>query len=258
MYTYKKITLNEAKFQFITYTSKLRLVDTYWEDYILESDIYEVDFDDKMIGIFSIHVEENMLTSFYISDDYVHLAQPIFKKILDELTPTCAYVVTNDELMLSLCMDNHFSVELQAYFFDDSNSPVKDAEYGSETLKLCCEADIEELTKADFFKPPYVGNDENLIYVMRDKVGAFMGAGHIQRMELQREWGAIGMYVVPEFRQMGVGRSIIIHLKKITKQMGLIPIAGCWYYNHGSKKTLESCGLTSKTRLFKVYFKSDK
>jgi hypothetical protein len=40
----------------------------------------------------------------------------------------------------------------------------------------------------------------------------------------------------------------------ICAQQGRRPIAGCWYYNHLSKKTLEKAGLFSQTRLLKFLY----
>jgi hypothetical protein len=53
---------------------------------------------------------------------------------------------------------------------------------------------------------------------------------------------------------MGIGRSIIIHLRNICIEKGLTPMAGCWYYNHNSKNTLESTGFITKTRLLRIDF----
>ncbi|MEG0693654.1 MAG: GNAT family N-acetyltransferase [Oscillospiraceae bacterium] len=252
MHKFKKVTFNDIKEHLINYTKELRLVDTYWEWYIIDADLYEILIDDDLVGFFSIHKEENMLTSFHMNPTLP--SKSIFENIIEEFSVNCAYVVTNDELMLSLCMDKHVRIELQAYFFDDSQLEVADAEFSATMLKLAEEKDLKELEEIDFFHPLAIHDGENLIYVMRNEQDEFMGAGHIQRMQLERKWGAVGMYVSPDFRQMGVGRSIILHLKGIVKQMELIPIAGCWYYNHNSSKTLECCGFSSKTRLLKVYF----
>jgi hypothetical protein len=35
---------------------------------------------------------------------------------------------------------------------------------------------------------------------------------------------------------------------------GLRPIAGCWYYNDLSRKTLEAAGMTTPTRLLRFEF----
>lgn len=252
MNKFNKVNFEEIKEQIISYTKGLRLVDTYWEWYILDAELYEILIDNSYAGFFSIHKEECMLTSFYMDD--IAASARLFEEILLEFDIKCAYVVTNDEGLLSLCLDRQIRIEMQAYFFDDSDKKIADPEFPRELLQLAAAADLPQLIKLDFFDPLEIGNEEDLIYVMRDKNAVFMGAGHLHRMQLERKWGAVGMVVAEEFRKKGVGRSIILHLKEITKQKGLIPIAGCWYYNHGSKKTLESCGFTSKTRLLKVFF----
>jgi hypothetical protein len=62
------------------------------------------------------------------------------------------------------------------------------------------------------------------------------------------------MIVREEYRQKGYGANILNGLKNIVKTKGLIPISGCWYYNHNSKKTMESAGAYSRTRLLRFYF----
>ena len=63
-----------------------------------------------------------------------------------------------------------------------------------------------------------------------------------------------GMFSKEDKRRNGVGRSIIIHLKSICHEMGVTPVPGCWYYNINSKKTLESAGYISKSKLLRFTF----
>lgn len=53
-------------------------------------------------------------------------------------------------------------------------------------------------------------------------------------------------------RRKGVGRSIQMHLAEFCRKKGLIPISGCCYYNHLSKKTMESAGCYSQTRYLDI------
>jgi len=62
------------------------------------------------------------------------------------------------------------------------------------------------------------------------------------------------MIVREEYRQKGYGANILNGLKNIVKADGKIPVSGCWYYNHNSRKTIESAGAFSKTRLLRFYF----
>ena len=43
-------------------------------------------------------------------------------------------------------------------------------------------------------------------------------------------------------------------LRRECERQGVRPIAGCWYYNHRSKRTLERAGMYAPTRLLKVEF----
>jgi predicted acetyltransferase len=62
------------------------------------------------------------------------------------------------------------------------------------------------------------------------------------------------MYVIEPFRQQGAGTQLIRLLIEECNKQGLHPIAGCWYYNHLSKRTLEKAGMFTQTRLFKIDF----
>ena len=53
---------------------------------------------------------------------------------------------------------------------------------------------------------------------------------------------------IPFHELRGYIQALIAHCRA----SGLTPIAGCYYYNHNSKKTLEKAGMYSKTRLFKA------
>lgn len=250
--TFTKTSFEEQLTLYIKYTQGLRLVDTFWEDYIVNATIYTISFDHKVIGCFSIYEEEHRLT--FLEQSFTKQAQSIFADIINQYHVICALVVTNDELFLSLCLESQVKIELQAYFFDYIKKPQKPATYPSTQLKRATEADLEELRETNFFDDLSLENDADVKYVLRDENGGFLGAGHIHTMQLSPQWGACGMVVAEKHRQKGVGRSIILHLTKIVKENGLTPIAGCWYYNFNSKHTLESCGYASKTRLLSIHF----
>lgn len=51
------------------------------------------------------------------------------------------------------------------------------------------------------------------------------------------------MFVNPEYRRNGVAKTILINLKDWAYNHNLKPVAGCWYYNTLSRKSLESAGM---------------
>ncbi len=91
-----------------------------------------------------------------------------------------------------------------------------------------------------------------LFAMLRD--GDFAGFGVIERSTLYPAAASIGMITVEAQRGQGVGTAIIGALLDECARRQVTPIAGCWYYNHLSKKTLEKAGMLSQTRLLKISY----
>lgn len=250
----KPVTLDTCREEYCRYASSLRLVDTFWDDMILEAQIYAI-CDGEVLGYVSHHEKEDLLSSFILLKNGVLRLQEIFSHIRTALHPHGARIVSGDELFLAAAFDHTASIEPKAFFFDLTDKPVKPADYPREWFYEAVETDLPELIETGFYHPAVIGEPENRIFVLRDPSGAFMGTGHIARSPFNRSWGAVGMYTAPAFRQKGAGRSMILFLTEITKEMGLIPICGCAYTNTASKRTLESCGYASRTRYLDLIFK---
>ena len=84
--------------------------------------------------------------------------------------------------------------------------------------------------------------------------GICVGFGIIEKGQLVRSVGSIGMFVIPEYRQKGVGADTLRLLIAECQKQNLKPIAGCGYNNHLSKRTLERAGMFTQTRLLKIIF----
>ena len=81
-----------------------------------------------------------------------------------------------------------------------------------------------------------------------------LGLGIIERGRLCDSVASCGMFVAESARRQGIGAAIIANLMGRCAEMALRPVAGCWYYNHNSKKTLEKAGMFTQTRLLKISF----
>lgn len=226
--------------------------DDFWEGHLTDSRIYLIEKDGEAIGLTGIHQNEN-LTFFYARPTRLRHASPAFDAMLETLRPRYAYVPTNDELFLSLCLDRHTTIEKQAYFFRHGSIPVRPPEYGRELLRRAVIDDAADILDSE-------GVEENIRlgkYYVLHKDGCFIGQGFMNPMTLFPSAASIGMSVHPQHRKKGVGRSIIMHLSDICHEKGLMPVCGCWYYNHLSRRTLESAGFVTKTRLLKVWLPRD-
>lgn len=259
MYKYCKSSLEDNKEFLNQYRESLSSrYDTYLEEHILKSEIYAIYNEEIYLGYFGIY-DNRMLTQFFIPiSNFIH-AQNIFDDILKSFRIKEAYVPTCDQIFLSLCLDKHSKVSIQAYFFEESNKLFAPAQYPRKMLK---KAELSDITDIKNITGDFTDNQEDRIktgqlYILRD--GAeFLGLGIIEDNVIMKGCKGIGMFVNPKHRQKGVGRSIIIHLKGICHENGIIPVPGCWYYNFNSKKTLESAGFVSRTRLLRIEFGDDK
>ncbi len=230
-------------------------IDSYVEDHILRSTHHEIRQSSETIGYFSIF-ERRTLTGFYLERPYRNLGQSVFamvkhyEELQNALVPTC------DEILLSHAFDECKRFETQAYLFQDSLEAVPNEEILKEfSCRIADDRDItyikektgkffEYLERQITSKEIYIGQIE------RNPVSF----GVMERSKLYNNAASIGMFTIDEFRQQGIGRSTLLWLKNECYQNGLKPVAGCWYYNHYSKKTLESAGMFTQTRILRVHF----
>lgn len=253
MYEYMKSGIQDNLGLFNNYLSKLTIVDDFWETHILEGEFYSIQWEKKIVGFFSIF-RKTKITSFYLIDSHIKDSQNIFSDIITKFGIGSSFVATSDELFLSLAMDYHKKVEMQAYFFTDSKTNVKKANWPRNLLSLATEKDIKEIMATEPYDDIEALVESNAVYIMRKEDLTFLGTGIINPLKSMPNICVIGMSVSIQYRQLGIGRSILTYLKDLCYENGKTPVAGCWYQNTNSKKTLESVGFVTKSRLLNILF----
>jgi len=254
-----KITANRTEYNHIkallieNLPTQGSLSDSYLEGHILNSEHYEVIINDKFAGFYSIY-DGKMLTQFFIKEEFRKYGQQIFEVAKRTDHVLSALISTGDELFLSHAIERAKRVETQAYFFKapekgfDMTTCRKDL-----TLRLATVHDEELILEksGDFFDdvPKQLKNKELYVGTSNGQVVSF---GIIEESKMYNNVGSTGMFVVPEHRSSGIGRSTILKLIDICGEKNITPIAGCGYYNHNSKKTLESAGYYTQTRLMNI------
>jgi len=237
------------------YLNNKIIVDSFWESHVRESNHYKIMCDNEIIGYFSIN-NGTVLVLFNVFEKFRNISQDLFAIAKKFESVKEALIPTGDEFFISHAIDSYVKIEKQAYFsiYTDKNPnkiiPVElklaNIEKDMETLKLC----------HDFLKDE-IENQKNLIdeeiYIVQHENNV-VGFGVIEYQKIVDIYASIGMIVREEYRQKGYGANILNGLKHIVKSKGKIPISGCWYYNHNSKKTMESAGAYSKTRLLRFCF----
>jgi len=255
-----KLTAKAVQFEEIKGLVKINLaeqnshVDSYLESHILNSIFYVVEVDGTEAGYFAVRDGQN-LTHFYIKKIYRRYGQEIFEMALRTDHVLSAYVATGDELFVALALDRSKDVQLQAHFFETAleiqvRDVLKDFHLRQATME---DQEYIKEKSVDFFDdiPRQLENKELYIGILNNTVVSF---GIIEKSKLYENVASTGMFVLDEYRISGMGRSTIMKLMDICKTEGITPIAGCWYYNHNSKKTLESAGYYSQSRLLNIKF----
>jgi GNAT superfamily N-acetyltransferase len=256
---FHKSGLNDAKNLINAYLQTLTgIIDDYWEEHIIDADIYEICNSNDAIGCFSIY-GNNKISMFYLKPNWMYLAQSTFKRILSEYCIQTAFVTTCDMLFLNMCIDYHKEIKPQAYFI--GGIPVMDIrepEYKRELISEIKAEEIEAINKKtdnfyDFASEETYATCGHKIYRLAEN-GVDLGYGNYNPCKLNPQYYACGMVTLPEHRNKGVGRSILIHLASIVKEAGHIPVFGLGYGNTLSKKTIESAGWYNSVRLLNVSF----
>jgi RimJ/RimL family protein N-acetyltransferase len=226
-------------------------IDSFLEDHILASTHYRIVVGSETAGFASVH-KEHLITQFALDEPYRYRGQPIFRQVRRLEQVRSAFVPTCDELFLSHALDDYRQLAKRAYFF----TAPRDA-LGSTPSRYTmrpAELDDVELVRegsGDFFEPleQHITAGELFVTLRGEEP---VGFGILVKSVLYDDVASIGMYTIERFRQTGVGTATIAMLMDECRRRSLRPVAGCWYYNHRSKQTLERAGMVSPTRLLKI------
>ncbi|MGN7762967.1 GNAT family N-acetyltransferase [Paenibacillus sp. 22594] len=227
--------------------------DSFLEEHILASTFYKIEDHTGQVGYYAIH-NEQLLTQFYIRRSYQKHAQRLFSETLERHRPESLFVPTCDELFVSLALDKEFEINKQAYFFQEGRTDLIDLNIvKDEEFRPARAEDLQQIIEVcgdflDQYEQRIAGGELFTYY----RGALLVGIGVFEQSKMMDGLASIGMYTNEAYRQQGIGRSIILHLRKWCKEQGIIPVCGCWYYNHASKRTLESAGMVTKTRLLNI------
>jgi hypothetical protein len=226
-------------------------IDSFLEEHILGSAHVRILVAGEAAGFASIH-EERLITQFALAEPYRRYGQQVFGRLRKFEQVQAAFVPTCDEFYLAHALDDYRLLHKQAYFFAaGANAPAT----AGFSLRPAVADDVEAIRQesGEFFDPIERRIEESQLFVTLRGEEA-VGFGIAERSKLYNAVASIGMFTIERFRQDGVGTATIALLRRECERQGVRPIAGCWYYNHRSKRTLERAGMYSPTRLLKVEY----
>jgi len=228
-------------------------IDSFLEDHIAESVHYQISVSGAITGYTSVY-KGSLITQFALEPSHKHHGQAVYSQVKRLEEVGAAFVPTCDEFFLSHALDEYHQLAKQAYFFA-ARPPLPDEEPSRFTLRQAEQGDsaIVREGSGDFF-----GSIEN--YIRRQELfltladDTCVGFGLMAKSEMAGNVASIGMYTIERFRRRGAGAATLRLLMAECRRQSLRPIAGCWYYNHSSKKTLERAGMFTQTRLLRVTY----
>lgn len=236
-------------------------LDSYMENKLLKGDFYGIHREGKTIGYCVI--KEEILWYFYITKEFFLQSGDILQQLLDHFQIEKVTAITSDSLLLSILTD--FETELinkEGCYFIDKGPGKRPANKALEnsTFRLAEEKDILNFAQwtKDFYKKPKETVQKKALYLLEEN-GEILGCGNFVKGNLFTDCVSIGMITKTEHRGKGVAKEILYQLKQVAYKQGLKPVAGCWYYNTLSRKSLEGVNLlaTSKEVLLKVIQKDN-
>ena len=229
-------------------------VDSYFEDHVRASQHYRIELGQKSAGWTAVH-DGSLITQFCLMSPHRYLGQRAFAQVRKLEQVQAALTPTSDEFFLSHALDDYRTLEKQAYLFQHDPQARRFQPRGAQVERPATVDDIAAIERLSgtFFDDLERRVREEQLYVAC-RGSEYAGFGVVEPSSLIDGIASIGMFTVPSFRREGIGAGMIAHLIDVCYARGLRPIAGCWYYNHNSKKTLERAGMVSQTRLLRVSY----
>jgi GNAT superfamily N-acetyltransferase len=227
-------------------------IDSFLEDHILASNHYRIVVADETAGFASIY-EERLITQFALAEPYRRCGQALFGELRRMEQVRSAFVPTCDEFFLAHALDDYRQLAKQAYFFAAPSDVGETAASDRYSMRPAAidDANFVRQESGDFFEhlERHIAAGE-LFVTLRDEEP--VGFGILVKSMLYEDVASIGMYTIERLRRAGVGTATIAMLIAECRRRSLRPVAGCWYYNHRSRQTLQRAGMYSPTRLLKV------
>lgn len=219
-------------------------LDSYMEAKLKNSEIKEIEIDTQTKGY--IATIEDMIWFFYVSSDTQNLGPIILEQFIKETGISKTTVLTCDSLYNAVLSD--FTTTLLSkegcYFVDGGNTPQPQAIVKDASFRLATEADLKDLLPAvaGYYSDLAKSIKEKTIYLLEEK-GELLGCGSLNPSTYFPNWVSLGITVLKEHRKKGVAKTILWHLKQLAYKKGLRMMAGCWYYNTLSRKSLEGVNM---------------
>jgi GNAT superfamily N-acetyltransferase len=237
-------------------------VDSWLEGRLRESTFHAFLLKGTLIGYGGLI--KDTLHFFHVTKDYFRYAPALLENIIGDREVKRVFVMTQDSLLCALVSEWDYEKEKQACWFSDGGRVDQPETHVSRaTFRAANARDVERIRKVagDFFDEAGSGFtcleeriEGETIFTLEERE-SLLGCGIVEKSQVYPGVVSIGMFANRDHRRKGVAKTILLHLKEWAYKNKLRPVAGCWYYNTLSRKSLESAGMIATSMGFNAVLK---
>jgi len=249
-----KVSLLEHKIALASIKSYYKkhnyIIDSYYEDHILEAEHYSITNTGLKVGIISIFKTETIV-HFSILDKYMELHNELFNYAVSLIKPKDVYVSTENALLLCNALDHYSNIIIQDCVYQiviNRNKRISEINTIKATVS---DKDIIQKFDNGFFKNLDDNLEKEQIYIGKynNEIICF---GIIEQNKILSQYASIGMFVRKEHRGKSYGSEMLKCLMNECSLNGLVPIAGCFMDNKYSRNALNRAGMFNRIKLLKI------
>jgi GNAT superfamily N-acetyltransferase len=237
-------------------------MDSWLEDQLFNSAIYKLMSGKKCIGYAA--QKKQTLQFFHVRKKFFRYAPALLEKFVAENGIKRVFVITQDSLLCALIAEWEYTKEKHACFFTESGQAANPGvNITNIVFRIAGINDISKIRRGtgEYYNEKSGGFSSleeriaaGAIFILEDKHN-LLGCGDIEKCRVCRDYASIGMVVNRDFRGKGYAPVILVKLKEWCHLNGFKPVAGCWYYNPLSRKSLEAAGMVATSIGFEAILK---
>jgi len=227
-------------------------LESWVEDNVFKAQISLIEHEGKLIGYAA--TKKNILETFHVLKEHYRHAPAAFSGVIETKNIERVRMMTHDYFLAALLAEwDYDKVKGACFFIDTANPKSLKNETFDEGFRIALPGDLGAIrtVSGEFFEEPGGGFNTleervaaETIFVIEN--GAVLtGCGILEKGRLCPGFASIGMFTNPDYRNRGVAKKMLVNLKKHVYRLGLTPLAGCWYYNTLSRRSLEAAGMVA-------------
>jgi len=227
-------------------------LESWVEDNVFKAQISLIEHKGKLIGYAA--TKNTFLETFHVLQEHYRYAPAAFSRVTEAKKIERVRMMTHDYFLAALLAEwDYDKVKGACFFIDTANPENLKNEAFDEGFRIALPADLEAIRSVSgaFFDESGGGFNTleervaaETIFVIEDGP-ELLGCGILEEGRLCPGFASIGMFTNPDHRNRGVAKKVLVNLKKHVYRLGLSPLAGCWYYNTLSRRSLEAAGMVA-------------